>query len=67
MIIILGKLKLLRGELPKGLEFESQENMGLIHGIPLETGKFEITIMAHSEKLAADIQSSDDRSEDGVA
>jgi len=55
------KVLFIRGKLPVGLAFESQENIGIIHGIPTEIGKFEIEILAHSQKLANDIQSSVDR------
>lgn len=42
------------GSLPEGLEFEKQENIGLIHGIPLEVGTFDIRVEAYSRKLYED-------------
>jgi len=49
-----------KGELPDGLQYDMQENTGIIHGIPIESGEFEITVEAYSKKLNQDLISSEE-------
>ena len=49
------KVILKDGDLPDGLVFESQENIGIIHGVPLEAGSFKVRVEAYSNELYQDL------------